>query len=63
MGLVLRRSEGRYLVLWNAEILATYDTHAEAFAHVIYGYPAENRAEAEKIAEASAKAWREIKTT
>lgn len=62
MSLVGRKTrEGKYLVVWNGEILATYDTHAEQWHHVCYGYPAKTQKDAEKKAKDSAKLWSNIR--
>ena len=61
MALVVRRSKGKYLVQWNGEILATYDTHEEAWFHVTYGYPAESRKVAEEAAKLSSRLWSSLR--
>ena len=58
MALVPRRSrDGKYLVVWNGEVLATYDTRDEQWYHITYGYPAESAKVAEKAAKASSALW------
>ena len=62
MALVGRRIKGLFAVVWNGEVIATYDNPSEQWFHIVYGYPAESMKVAEASAKLSSDLWSSMKS-